>query len=112
MDDQSSLTEGTKYDAGKPRYDLLSTEFLDGIARVSAFGAEKYDEWNWAKGIKYGRVFAALMRHLWSFWSGEKLDPETGMHHLWHAGCCLMYLTHYEAYPEAYFEYDDRFSRS
>jgi hypothetical protein len=105
------LEEGTKDDGGKPRYDLLSTEWLNGTTEILTFGVEKYEEWNWAKGIKYSRVFSALMRHLWAWWMGEKLDEETGKHHLWHASCCLMFLVHYEAYPDAYFEYDDRFKR-
>jgi dATP/dGTP diphosphohydrolase, N-terminal len=103
------LLEGTKYDDDKTRYDLLSPEYLDGVSQVLTFGAKKYDDWNWAQGIKYGRVFGALMRHLWAFWRGEKLDKETNLPHLWHAGCCLMFLTHYEAHNEQYKEFDDRF---
>jgi len=102
---------GLKYDGDKPAYDLISSEFLDGIAQVSLFGANKYDKWNWAQGIHYGRVFAALMRHLWAFWRGEENDKETNMPHLWHAGCCLMYLTHYQANRRRYAKFDDRFKR-
>jgi len=90
-------TEGTKHDEGKVPLDLLAPEFLYGTAQVLAFGAQKYEAYNWAKGMKWSRVFAALMRHMWKWWSGEKLDPETGMSHLWHAGCCLMFLMAYEA---------------
>lgn len=103
-----SLTEGTKDDADKVPYDLLSPEFLEGISKVLAYGAKKYEPYNWAKGIKYSRVFAALMRHLWAFHRGETNDKETNMPHLWHAGCCLMFLTHYEAKRRKYREFDDR----
>ena len=51
---------------------------------------------NWEKGMKWGRVYGALMRHLWAWWRGEKADPETGMSHLWHAGCCIAFLITYE----------------
>lgn len=102
------LVEGTKADNGKARYDLLSNEFLEGISKVSTFGATKYEPWNWAKGLKYSRVFSALMRHLWAWHRGETNDKETGMPHLWHAGCCLMYLTHYEAKRRKYKDFDDR----
>lgn len=105
-----TLKEGIKYDDGKPAYELLSSEFLDGISQVLTYGAEKYDTWNWAKGIRYGRVFGALMRHLWAFWRGEELDSETNMPHLWHAGCCLMFLTHYQAHKR-YKKFDDRHKR-
>jgi hypothetical protein len=38
------------------------------------------------------RYFAALMRHLTAWWDGERADPESGLHHLAHAGCCLLFL--------------------
>lgn len=47
---------------------------------------------NWRKGIKLSRLIAALMRHLFAFARGEDSDPETGLPHLAHAGCCLMFL--------------------
>lgn len=101
------LSEGTKYDDGKIPMDLLSPYFLLGISEVLQFGAEKYEPYNWAKGIKYSRVFSAMQRHLWAFWAGEDLDAETGKPHLWHAGCCLMFLTHYEFNYDQYKEFDD-----
>lgn len=88
--------EGRKDDSGKPRYDLLPPELLDGVARVLTFGADKYGERNWEKGMRWGRPFAALMRHMWAWWRGEACDPETGMSHLWHAGCCVAFLMTYE----------------
>jgi hypothetical protein len=39
--------------------------------------------------------FAALLRHLFAWWRGEELDPESGLSHLAHAGCCLMFLMEY-----------------
>lgn len=83
---------GVKHDIDKPRYDLITPEFLDGIATVLAFGAKKYGDRNWEKGFVFGRVFAALMRHAWSWMRGEDLDPETGMSHLLHAATNLMFL--------------------
>lgn len=106
---KNSLSEGTKYDDEKERYDLISTEFLDGLAAVLTFGVTKYEEWNWAKGIKYSRIFSAMMRHLWAWLRGETNDEETGLNHLFHAACCLMFLCHYETYKEQYSKYDDRF---
>lgn len=88
--------DGRKFDVGKPRYDLLAPEFLDGVALVLAFGAKKYADRNWEKGMEWGRCFGALMRHMWAWWGGEEKDAETGYSHLWHAGCCLMFLSAYE----------------
>lgn len=95
--------EGRKDDTGKTPYELLPYWYLEGTARILAFGAGKYDAWNWYKGMAWGRVFGALMRHLWSWWwahvrgVGAAIDRETGMSHLWHAGCCLAFLMQYEA---------------
>lgn len=87
---------GTKHDQDKPRFELLSYPFLLGISQVLTFGARKYEAHNWRKGITYSRCFGAIMRHLWAWWWGEDNDPETGMSHLWHAGCELMFLTEFE----------------
>ena len=68
-----------------------------GMATVLGDGAEKYDDRNWENGAEWGRYFAALQRHLWAFWGGEDVDPETKRSHLWHASCCLAFLVAYEA---------------
>ena len=106
---KTPLIEGTKYDEGKPALDLWSADALEETAKVLAFGANKYEAHNWAKGIKYSRVFSALLRHLWAFWRREKLDKETGIHHLAHAMCCLMFLLHYEMNRRTYINFDDRY---
>lgn len=76
---------GVKYDDGKPRYDLLPADALHEVVRVLTFGAQKYVPHNWENGIQYGRVFGAIMRHMWAYWRGEDLDPETNIHHVAHA---------------------------
>jgi len=100
------MAEGIKYDKGKPRMDLLAGEALRGTAQVLAFGAEKYEPRGWEKGIEYSRVFAALQRHLWAWQQGENLDPETGIHHLHHAACNIMFLQTYV--ERGMHELDDR----
>ena len=47
--------------------------------------------------MSWGRVFAALMRHMWAWWRGEVNDPETGMSHLWHAATNIAFLLAFEA---------------
>lgn len=88
--------EGRKDDHGKAPYHLLAPEMMDGTAQVLAFGAAKYAPRNWEKGMDWSRPFSALMRHMWAWWRGEGKDPETGMSHLWHASCCIMFLVAYE----------------
>lgn len=90
--------EGRKDDSGKSwRPGLVAVEFIKGIATVLAFGAIKYAPGNWAKGMDWSRPIDALDRHWTSWKGGEKYDEETGYSHLWHAGCCLMFLVAYEA---------------
>lgn len=91
------MSEGRKDDAGKARMDLIPPEVLVGLGDILAFGAEKYGDRNWEKGMRWGRPFAALMRHMWAWWSGELVDAETGRSHLLHAQCCLAFLIAYEA---------------
>ena len=90
------MTEGAKFDEGKEPMDLVPPEFIFGVAKVLKFGAEKYEPRNWEKGMKWGRVYAAALRHLMKWWMGESKDAETGMSHLWHAACCLAFLVAYE----------------
>ncbi len=55
-----------------------------------------YGERNWEKGMCWGRPFAALMRHMWAWMRGEKVDPETGISHLAHAACNIAFLIAFE----------------
>lgn len=101
-----SSDSGTKDDAGKPRFDLLPPEFLFATAEILTFGAAKYADRNWEKGMRWGRPFGAMMRHMWAWWGGQtitktnfllgELDSETGKSHLWHAACCLCFLITFE----------------
>jgi hypothetical protein len=73
---------GLRFDAGKPRYDLLPADALHELAMVYTKGAEKYEDRNWELGMSWSRCFAAAMRHMWSFWRGRTYDDETGCHHM------------------------------
>jgi hypothetical protein len=87
---------GVKFDEGKIRYDLIPPEALEGLAWILTFGATKYGDRNWEKGMNWGRPFAALMRHMWAWWRGEEKDTETGKSHLWHAITNIAFLITYE----------------
>lgn len=99
-------SEAVKADDTKDRIDLIPPEMIFGVARVLTFGVDKYEDRNWEKGMRWGRVFASLMRHMWAWWGGAgpttknfllgDTDAETGMSHLWHAGACLAFLIAYE----------------
>lgn len=89
-------TTGVKHDQGKPRMDLLPPELLTEVAKILTFGAEKYSARNWEKGMEWGRVYGAALRHMNKWWAGQDKDDETGESHLAHAACCLAFLIAYE----------------
>ena len=83
---------GVKFDAGKARIDLVPGEFIFAVASVLTYGAIKYDDWNWAKGMRKGRIMAAMGRHWIAYMVGEEIDPESGLPHTWHMATCLAML--------------------
>lgn len=84
---------GLKYDSEKPRTDLLDADALEGLSKVLAFGANKYSANNWRGGINYTRLLGAVMRHTFAILRGEDIDPESGLPHVDHLGCCWMFLS-------------------
>jgi hypothetical protein len=64
------------------RYDLIPTVPLEALAKHYGIGAQKYLNRNWERGYAWSLSYAALMRHLQAFWSGEDLDEETQSPHL------------------------------
>jgi hypothetical protein len=89
--------EGFKADADKPRWDLLPLREVEDIVRVLTVGARKYADHNWQKVPEARRrYFAAALRHLVAWERGERADPETGLPHLAHAGCCLLFLAWFD----------------
>lgn len=86
--------QATKNDGGKPRYDLIPPEALEEVARTFAIGADKYGDYNYRNGdgLKFRRVFRALIGHAISWFRGEQRDQEDGQHHLAAVICCAMML--------------------
>jgi hypothetical protein len=96
MEPTFSLDEGVKFDAGKDPWHLVPWDALRAITKVLAFGAKKYSPRNWERGMDWSRLHRATIEHMTSWFMGEKKDPETGYSHLWHAGCCILFLIAYE----------------
>jgi hypothetical protein len=96
IDDVLNTTaEGMKFDNGKPDYSLLPFAAVDEVVKVLTYGAAKYDRFNWEK-VDAVRYQAATMRHFSTHMQGEKIDPESGISHLAHAICSLLYLLDFE----------------
>lgn len=91
--DNYDMTKGgVKFDAGKVRMDLVPPEFVFAVAAVLTYGAIKYNDWNWAMGMRKGRVVAALLRHTFAYLAGSSFDDESNLPHTWHAATCLAML--------------------
>lgn len=105
-------TEAVKADTGKPDWTLVPFEALEGMVKVLEFGANKYSRNNWMTngGFSYRRVLTACFRHLFAWMRGEDKDPESGLNHIWHAQCNLLFLAMYLTNKEK-FNKDDRESR-
>jgi hypothetical protein len=110
-DVQEGLINGPmKFDDGKRDWSLLPYDSIEEIAKVLEFGKIKYAAWNWTEGggFKYTRVFNATMRHLLAFMRGEDRDPDSGLSHIAHVGCNVLFLLHFILNKEKYNTCDDR----
>ena len=94
-----------KHDTDKLRYSLVPSKPIADLTSVLMFGAKKYGDYNWAGGFKWTRLYDAAQRHLHAWISGETIDPESGMNHLAHAMCNLVFLLEFEKTQK---EMDDR----
>lgn len=88
---------GRKDDDGKIRFDLIDPHFTEGVAKVLTHGAAHYSPNNWklVEDAKH-RYTAAVHRHLNSWQRGEDLDRHSGLHHLEHVACNIMFLLYGE----------------
>ena len=98
------MSEGNKNDLGKMRFDLIPPKPLFYLAEVYTIGCH-YGDRNWEKGMSWCRIFAAMMRHAWRWFAGERFDPDTGQHVLSSVAWCAFALMEYE---ETHPELDDR----
>lgn len=65
---------------------------VEEVAKVATFGAAKYEEHNWRKGMKWSRFLDAYDRHILEYKKGNKVDDDSKLLHLAHAIWNLMAL--------------------
>ena len=92
---EGEKSPGYKLDKDKARWDLLPSDALEQVAEVMRYGARKYEERNWERGMEWHRPFRALLNHSWAWWRGEDLDSESGLNHMAHAACNALFLLAY-----------------
>lgn len=98
---------GVKYDNEKPMMSLIPSSAVEEEAMVWTFGAKKYGDYNWTKGLNYSRIISAIMRHTNALNKGQDLDPESNRHHAAHIRCCAAMLI--EFHSQGRTDLDDRY---
>ncbi len=83
--------QSLKSDSGKARWGLVPWAAIALLADVVTFGASKYGDASW-RLVEASRYEDALHRHLHAWRTGERNDPESGIHHLAHALCNVAFM--------------------
>lgn len=97
----SRLTIGIKYDGDKPRMSLIPPKAILEVAKVLTYGSKKYSAENWRKVPEaHQRYLDAALRHINQYHQGQIIDNETGINHLAHAICSLLFIVELDTSDE------------
>jgi hypothetical protein len=81
-----------KESKGKVPVELVPAQFIIDVAAVLQHGAKKYEQYDWAKGLPWSQTYGSALRHLLLWYRGEDIDKESGLNHLAHAACNILFL--------------------
>lgn len=86
--------QSLRYNTGKPElsYILDVMPALHDMVAVMEFGGKKYERNNWQKGFPREKLLDSMLRHIDAFYSGEDIDPESGLPHVGHILCNAAFL--------------------
>lgn len=74
----------------QPILSALSTASILYEAWAMRDGVRKYGAFNYRdKGVRSSVYIDACLRHIFAYWDGEDLAPDSRAHHLGHAKACL-----------------------
>ncbi len=85
---------GLRFNEGKRKWSLVDFDSLEDMVKVLEFGAVKYGEYNWQKGLKTTDIIESMLRHVFSYLNGEDNDKESGISHIGHIQCNAMFLAY------------------
>jgi len=97
---------GMRFNTNKLPIELVPTSAMYALADVLEYGAQKYDDHNWRRGMKWSVPYACAMRHLLKWFEGEERDEESGREHLSHVLANISMLIEFKSICP---ELDDRF---
>lgn len=86
-------TRAVHKDDDKPQLSLIDPLFIREVGRALTIPtvSGKYAPHNWRNGIEVSRLLNSTLRHVNDFNDGVDNDVETGVSHLAHAACNLMF---------------------
>ncbi len=105
-----SDNKGLKYDNAKPDMSLIPAAAALEEAAVWTYGKQKYDAFNWHKGLKYNRILSSIERHLTLLKAGQDYDYENGLHNAAAIRCCCAMLIQFTLEERS--DLDDRLALS
>ena len=86
---------GLRFNTGKPRWGLVHYQSLVPMVRALEYGAAKYSDGNWMKGLKGREILECMQRHLAALMDGETHDSESGEPHIGHVLCNAMFYSYF-----------------
>ena len=93
-----------RFNEDKLRYDLIPPSVLKALAEVFTYGAKKYGEHNWEKGLSWTSVLASAFRHFEALRAGEDYDESGCLHAANLMANIAFIIEYYKSHPEL----DDR----
>ena len=90
--EKEKFKQALRYNEGKLQWSMIDFKSLEGMVRVLEAGAEKYSKDNWRLGMPVTKVCESLLRHSFSFMSGETNDQESGQSHMSHVMVNAMFI--------------------
>lgn len=88
-------TKAARFNNGKLRWSLVHFQSLEPLVKVLMFGAQKYDDHNWKKGLPPNEILESMQRHLAALIDGQTHDPESGLPHIGHIMCNAMFYSYF-----------------
>ncbi len=101
MQPDTRTNQFNKDDDNKIMLSLIEPMFIEGIGKVLTDGGKQYGFNNWKtlpSSEKY-RYKDALLRHIYTYLSGDLIDDKSHESHLLHVACNCMFLYYMDNKP-------------